>query len=334
MRQMAKMLIVMSFLITQSVYAAGMTQHIFMADIAWELLQPMKLRQLLNYYDDAYMVGAVYPDSGYPISSEYAELSHSTDFIDAFVNYINDKSKRPYDDCPRLVSFMLGAASHVADDPPYHQLFIVRVAEEDFNGDYSTAHTYCDTGIDFLSIIDYDRWLAHPEWWVPVQDLLCVYQRMGYHFNPNEIIIGNAVMKVASFGERLAAPLVYNKIRTDMPWGSANYYDYPEGGLFNCGEIVADYWIELWERIISGRSGFSFGSIPMLSGHLKIKPSHRFAHLNPAFEFGYQCLAQGCVQVDLEVDDAGWILIGEPRIINVGLFNTLLNRMIDELAAN
>ena len=209
--------------------AAGMTQHQFMADIGFGLVSTPELSECMGENRDAFLVGAPFPDAGYAVLNDpMSDDAHSSEFVDAFVTHIRDNYSPPYTEKYRLISFLMGVASHVADDPPYHAYFISRVADEDFEGDYDLAHTMCDTGIEFLTIMDHDRWKDIPEFWLPLRAIKDVYALMGSHYSTAEIVTGNVIILVADYAERLITPLLYLPMRLTMPWAASNYYYYPE----------------------------------------------------------------------------------------------------------
>ena len=145
-------------LIPSMALAAGLTQHQFMADIAYELVATPEMATCLGENRNAYLVGASFPDCGYAILNQaLSRDAHSPRFIEAFVDHIRQTYSYPYTDQYPLISFLLGVAAHVANDPPYHAQFIREVAARDFDGDYALAHTMCDTGLEFVTIVEHNR---------------------------------------------------------------------------------------------------------------------------------------------------------------------------------
>jgi len=316
-------------LVPSSALAAGLTQHQFMSDIACDLVSTPEMLGCLGDNRGAYLVGAAFPDCGYAIlNSPLSSLAHSRNFISAFVTHIRETYAPPYTDQYPLISFMLGVASHVADDPPYHRYFIAEVADRDFGGDYDLAHTMCDTGLEFATIIDFNRWGDLPVVWLPVEDIQSVFEMLGSSFTREEIINGNNVLAIAGFAERLVTLFLYLPVKLIMPWGAQNYYDYPEGGLFNGGELSAEYYESIWSTLMS--LGWEPQEIPMpfaldstndplARAFLQASESHQVF-----FEFARKCLEERIVRIDVTELEDGSVLLSPPRITKPKRFIDLL----------
>lgn len=240
------------------VYAGGGMTHMFLAQEAIKQLPDAELRHLLQDNIDAYLVGAYYPDSGYIAENSYGEDSHWDPFIQAFANYIKETYQDPAVQHPKLLAFLFGCAAHRVSDDILHHIFFNVMKDKDFQGDYNKAHQYGDMGIDLLINIEKNQWLTHPRtWWVPINDLLAVYQRMGLtKYTKEEIIWGNTVIYLAGYGERLISPITYFYLRWRMPWTAQHYENWAESGLIANEQKVADYQMRLW-RYLKGK-----GEIP------------------------------------------------------------------------
>ncbi len=295
--------------------SAGLTQHQFMADLAAPLVSIPELEYCLVENRDAYLVGAPFPDAGYAILNDpMSSDAHSTQFIDAFVTHIKTTYSPPYTEQYMLISFLMGAASHVADDPPYHWYFIDRSADEDFGGNYDLAHTMCDVGLEFLAIVDHNRWFAIPQFWLPIDDIVGAFNLMGSNYREIDILLGNLVILVADYAERLIAPFAYFPVMATMPWTASNYYYYPDGGLCNGGEVSAEYYESVWNNLMSENEEpipaqmiiRAFSDSPFLYPSME--------HRDPLYEFVWECLADGMIEVDVIAADNGSVIINQPRI--------------------
>lgn len=314
-------------------FSAGMTQHQFMADIACDLVSTPELVHCLEENRDAYLVGAPFPDAGYAILNDpMSDDAHSTEFIDAFVSHIRATYDPPYTDQYRLISFLMGVASHVADDPPYHWYFIAASADEDFDGDYDLAHTWCDTGIEFLAIVDYNRWLDIPRFWLPLGDIAEAYSLMGSNYRKIDILLGNLIILVADYAERLIAPFVYFPVSEMMPWTASNYYTYPDGGLFNGGELSAEYYESVWENLMSdGGAPVPAHTLLRVSGEPRFRHSST-EHRQPLHDFSWRCLTEGIIEVDVTSGENGSVIFGQPRIVISEEFFSLVDSFFSDIA--
>jgi hypothetical protein len=233
-------------------YAGGGITHMFLATEAIAALPDAKLQRLLKDNMDAYLVGSYYPDSGYVGGANYGEDSHWDAFINAFADYLKDTYKNPAKDNPQLVAFMFGCASHRVSDEIIHGTFYHESAGKDFGGDYDKAHQASDFGIDILVMVDKNQWFNYPSsWWVPVDDLVAIYKRMGKQtYTADDIANGNAVIEMEGAGIRAIALATYPALKwVEMPWTAMHYYDWPEGGMKIDVEKIAEYQTELWEKI-------------------------------------------------------------------------------------
>jgi len=208
-------------------YAGGGTAHMFIAKGAIDLLPDARLRNLLLDNLDAYLVGAYYPDSGFIKGTHHGEDSHYDSFIYAFAEYLKENYTDAAQQNPKLVAFLFGCAVHRVSDDVTHWTFYPIVADNDFKGDWFTAHSYGDNGIDLLLIMERPQQVSVPsEWWIPLQDLLAVYRRMGKpEYTAQEIIWGNSVISLVPNSEKVIAPGSYPILKWKMPWTAQHYYD-------------------------------------------------------------------------------------------------------------
>lgn len=235
-------------------YAGGSIAHMYIAQEAIQKLPDAKLRNLLLDNLDAYLVGAYYPDSGYIKGNLYGEDSHWDGFIYAFAEYIKEKYPDPASQNPKLLAFLFGCAAHRVSDEIIHWTFYNEAKRMEFNGDYGKAHSYGDTGIDLLVNVDKSLWFSQPStWWVPVQDLVNIYHRMGKdEYTAKQIIWGNVVISFAGTGERMISAPAYPILKWKMmPWTAAHYYDWQKGGILMDVQNVAEYETALWKRMNS-----------------------------------------------------------------------------------
>ncbi|MBA3661591.1 MAG: zinc dependent phospholipase C family protein [Gammaproteobacteria bacterium] len=238
------------FTCLSSVYAAGGITHMYLSQEAVKQLPDPTLRELLLENFDAYLVGSYYPDSGYISGTTHGEVSHWDPFIDAFAKYIKDTYPNPIKSNPRLIAFLFGCASHRVADEIIHRTFYPIVAEHDFKNDRNQAHGHGDAGIDLLLNLDRNLWTLAPlRWWVPVHDLLAIYERMKEPgITAHQIKWGNAALMIAGFTERLIALPSYPYLKLRMPWTAKHYFLHPVGGLEMITKKISLYQMDLWHQ--------------------------------------------------------------------------------------
>ncbi|EKD73289.1 MAG: hypothetical protein ACD_45C00373G0005 [uncultured bacterium] len=232
------------------VYAGGGIIHMFIAKESIAKMSNVQLRTLLQNNMDAYLVGSNYPDTGYVKDTHYGEMSHWDPFIFAFADYLRAKYQDPVIENPRLVAFLFGCATHRVSDVVIHWTFYNKSAQQDFKGNWEKAHNFGDLGIDLLALVDKNLWLDFPhQWWVPVHDLIAVYQRMGESVTEKEILHGNRIYSLSGYGERAIAAASYPILHLQAPWTAKHYYDATEGGVLADETAVAQYADQLWVRL-------------------------------------------------------------------------------------
>ena len=305
------------------VYAGGGITHMLVAQEAINRLPDPQLRQLLLNNLDAYLVGADYPDSGYIEGNHYGEDSHWDPFIYTFADYIKEKYPDPAIQNPKLVAFLFGCAAHRVSDEIMHWTFYPIVAEKDFNGDVNKAHSYADTGIDLLLNVDKNQWFTEPKvWWVPVSDLVGVYHRMGKdEYTAKEIIWGNSVLALANYSERLIAAPAYPYLKWKMPWTTANYADWPVGGLTMDEQKIAEYQTTLWRYLHKPSLRFM--------ADVKITPEKT----TPVTAFASQALASGAANVTTKTNADGSVELQTPVIRQTEAFQALLRQLLAKMTS-
>jgi hypothetical protein len=298
-------------------YAGGGIAHMFVADGTLPYLSDYKLRNLLQDNRDAYLTGAHYPDSGFVPGTGYGEDSHWDPFVFTFADYIKEKYPNPELQNPKLVAFLMGCAVHRVSDEIMHFIFYNYISEQDFNHNDFKAHKYGDVGIDLLLNIEKNRWTDHPKvWWVPVNDLLEVYHRMGLdQYTANQIIYGNKVLNLAGYLERAISIPSYTYLRLRMPWTAQHYYDWPEGGLLMNIQSVSVYQNNLWNRLKQSQA---------ILPHKPIVTMHDTSLL----ELSKQALDDNMANVDIKYNTDGSVELQQPIIIDQ---NRLTNKVLKNI---
>jgi hypothetical protein len=327
---------------------AGFTQHQFMADLGLRYIQEPSLLDLMREHRDAYLVGAYFPDVGYGAGEqEMGDRTHDLRFIDLFIQHIRTSYPAPYTGQQKLISFLLGVGSHNADDPPYHNILIRESARRDFGGDYETAHTYCDTGLEFIVIIEHNRWWDDipRELWMPVEDLLEVYDAMGMSFVTTEMMVnGGTLIHLGNYAERWVANLLYSSLVHQAPWTARSYYWYPGGGLHDCGKDVGAYYNDIWQRLHAPappsplRPWQSLESPIMAPRRLMspsfAAPSPLHSQDSPIHRFSREALSRGVVEMRQTRHADGSITVGPPRVVSALGLARLLDELVREVLGN
>ncbi|KAL0490848.1 phosphatidylinositol-glycan-specific phospholipase, partial [Acrasis kona] len=136
--------------------ACGIATHIEISNRALTWFRDTKHAAILERNLGALQAGSPFPDWGYSCGNmgEESEAAHWPPFINAFAKHIRASYKQPYtQEQEKVVSFLFGMTSHYMADVLWHGLadvengFINVDAALNFHGDYSSAHSNCDTAL-------------------------------------------------------------------------------------------------------------------------------------------------------------------------------------------
>lgn len=311
-------------LIIPSAYAGGGITHMLVAKEAINYLPEANLRHILLNNMDAYLVGSNYPDTGFVQGTEYGEDSHWDPFIFTLTDYIKEKYQNPLIENPKLVAFLFGCAAHSKSDIIMHWTFYPKSATEDFNGNWDKAHYNGDFPLDLVVNVEKNQWGSHPDnWWVPVQDLVKIYQRMGRsQYTAKQIILGNSVYYFAGIGERAIAGLAYPIIKKQMPWTAKNYYTAPEGGLVMDEQEVAQYQMQVWYRLTDNK----LHATPNFIAH-----PEKHTGTDPAVEIATTEITSGAVKMPIIKQTDGSVEIQQPEIKGFAAYQNYLNKLLEKI---
>ncbi|KAF3906117.1 hypothetical protein ABW21_db0209747 [Orbilia brochopaga] len=165
----------------------------------------------------------------------------------------------------KLIAFIFATALHESSDATWHSLkmyngYIRMVAGLDFAGSYGDAHSVVDTGGDILLANRLDglppeseakHWVS-AGWWVPVDDILEIYESMG--------------LPVSNLGFRFCLSRGLAAIHAVVSAGSALYNSYAEkspamldffdeyylGGMDEMAASAVWCWRNLTEWVVVG----------------------------------------------------------------------------------
>lgn len=184
---------------TDSVYASGILTHLTIASRAHSFLPD----DIKSFYS-SYLAGAFHPDAFYNCvdSSEAGEEAHWPPFLQKAVYIYRKKIRKPFmtptdkEKSLQLKAFIYGIFTHQIADVSWHSLhsfqgLLEELAVVDFEGDTQLAHSFLDTGGDFVLLYklfantnksDKAELLKHlkQKWVYPKLDVVSIYNEMGY----------------------------------------------------------------------------------------------------------------------------------------------------------
>ncbi|XP_062986517.1 phosphatidylinositol-glycan-specific phospholipase D isoform X2 [Elgaria multicarinata webbii] len=233
----------------QRATTCGLSTHIEIAHRALEFFTIQEgnvdYRKLLLTHQDAYQAGSLYPDAFYSSVCkngrfhQVSEDTHWAPFLNTSIHYIRKNYPLPWGEATeKLVAFLFGIASHMVADVSWHSLgieqgFLRAMAAVDFHGSYSEAHAAADFGGDVLSQFELDFSYLDPRWYVPVKDLLSIYEEL----YGQEMITENAIVDctylqlLELYGEISVVAKLYPFYAGKSPFLVDKFHEYFLGGV-------------------------------------------------------------------------------------------------------
>uniref|UniRef100_Q8R2H5 Phosphatidylinositol-glycan-specific phospholipase D n=1 Tax=Rattus norvegicus TaxID=10116 RepID=PHLD_RAT len=229
--------------------SCGLSTHVEIGHRALQFLQlqdgRINYKELLLEHQDAYQAGTVFPDAFYPSICkqgkfhEVSESTHWTPFLNASIHYIRENYPLPWEkDTEKLVAFLFGVTSHMVADVSWHSLgieqgFLRTMGAIDFYDSYSEAHSAGDFGGDVLSQFEFNFNYLSRRWYVPIQDLLRIYDNLyGRKVITKNVIVDCTYLQFLEMhGEMLAVSKLYSTYSTKSPFLVEQFQDYFLGGL-------------------------------------------------------------------------------------------------------
>nr|XP_034982303.1 phosphatidylinositol-glycan-specific phospholipase D isoform X4 [Zootoca vivipara] len=227
----------------------GLSTHIEIADRALEFFSSpegnVDYRKLILTHQDAYQAGSLYPDAFYSgicrngLFHQVSEDTHWAPFLNTSIHYIRKNYPQPWGEATeKLVAFLFGIASHMVADVSWHSLgieqgFLHAMAAIDFHGSYSDAHAAGDFGGDVLSQFELDFSYLEPSWYVPVKDLLSIYQELyGLKVITEDTIVDCTYLQFLElFGEMITVAKLYPIYARKSSFLVNKFHEYFLGGV-------------------------------------------------------------------------------------------------------
>jgi len=283
--------------------ANGDNAHAWISLHAVEHLPDGELKRLLSQPELQTMLinGSIFPDGGYVIGDDYGEMAHWEPFVEAYVRWVRDNFDHPLTegDAAQEVAFLMGVASHGMADQVFDSTFVdaARLYDaanwsEEFLKDIDSASDVMlvdETGVHFLDLGA----------WVPADDVSAVFhEQLGYDVTAGTLDSAQELLHrlVLNYAETADATKV-QEVRAQYPWTSEHVMDAAQMGSPPCeGEVVADYWLALWDRLheVSGPQNWVIQTYPRdgAAGH---PTDSTIAEARVVIVFGH-----GIKRVDLE----------------------------------
>ncbi|XP_078541840.1 phosphatidylinositol-glycan-specific phospholipase D [Lissotriton helveticus] len=227
----------------------GISTHLEIAHRALQLYtrldSSVNYKQLILKHQDAYQAGSVYPDAFYPSvckEGRYHDVSEDTHwapFLTTSISYIRSNYPQPWkEDTEKLVAFLFGIASHMVADVSWHSLgieqgFLTTMGSIDFRGSYAEAHSVGDFGADVLSQYELDLNYLQDHWYVPVTDLMNIYQELYGRraITEGAIIDCTYLLFIEMKAEMIGASKLFPTYAKKSPFLVDRFHDYFLGGL-------------------------------------------------------------------------------------------------------
>jgi hypothetical protein len=253
--------------------ANGGNTHAWISLHAVEHLPPGRLKDMLSRPElqSALINGSVFPDGGYVIKDDYGEMAHWEPFVEAYIEWMREEVPHPFDHgaAAEYSAFLFGLASHGMADQVFDSSFVERARIEDAAGwsdDLLTSH---DTATDVMLVAATGVSFVDTPTYVPSAEIAAIYRdRLGYEIDPGALDSAQNLLHrvVLVYGVSTAQdPVKVAELEAQYPWTAAHLMEDRAVGAPPCeGEVVAAYWLALWDRMhdISGEQNHLIATYP------------------------------------------------------------------------
>lgn len=242
---------------------AGMSTHFECADLARTLVDGEQYADLVEALHrvpaSVIQDGAIFPDWGYALelNRDAAELAHGSAFYNAGLEYMYatyGAEENWGEHEQRLFAFLFGIACHVELDDAWHfgSTAFLQVAMQEDNATDLQVEVFAD----LFTQVEHRRGLEQYDRWVPVEDMIRIYENLGQtDVRAADVITGSVLQYVALFLEDTLAWVAYYPGRARFPFTRNNYYNWWDGGVRNGAERTAGEWQEMWDTWVALSGG-------------------------------------------------------------------------------
>lgn len=241
-------LLLLALLSPSAAHANGQTTHLWITDTAVTHVENESLAQLLYEQSNSLRVGTMFPDGGYAIGHEYAEVAHWEPFQDRFRDWILDHYDDPSSpEAAPHVAFYLGLASHGMADQVFDSMYMERSRVYDADHGWSESAESLDTSQD---VVFAD--LTNPQT-VPTMEIPSVLPELfadaGVAVDMATLEDGQGWLEIAVDGVTGMSEVstLVDSHTESFPWGCSHLLDENAPGAppFEA-RMVAKYWEALW----------------------------------------------------------------------------------------
>ena len=232
--------------------ANGQSTHIWITLHALEHLPEGELKDLLTdpALEPILINGAMFPDGGYPLGDDYAEIAHWEPFQNRYRDWIRTQYGAPWtDEGEQHVAFLMGMASHGMADQTFDALFYERGLQHDHASDFGTNSFDTSTDVVWMSMVGP---MEYPQDWVPYDTFVQLYAEVGHSVSADTLATGQNLLRVAVLwvGNTSQIPDEVDRYAAQFPWMNSHLDDPEVSGNPPCeGRVLAEYWQSVWRRL-------------------------------------------------------------------------------------
>lgn len=317
----------------------GPSTHNAISDRSLTEIAPVEteLIELLTRHNAVVNAGSIFPDIYLATRRDLAFRCHGMDFQDICFQYCYNSFALPYsEEAEKTIAFFMGVANHIVADYRWHgggghtESCLHHAIANDLPGN-SLAESIIEGGLDFV-VQHYDQRTPDPKpgWYVPTVHTTNILHGMGYaEVNEEEQVALTTVIMIAVWFEELLEGPVFQVVRQQLPWTTANYHTWPYGGFFDVATAGVREWETQWNSLQTGTwSAFPNQNRLMkedrFSSYLKALP--KIAHPVPAYvPLAEHLYTSGIIEVPVQIVAGGWEF-GVPQVRDLaGLWQAILN---------
>jgi hypothetical protein len=240
-------------------WANGQTTHVWITRHALEHLPEGDLLDILSDPANEPMLinGGMFPDGGYAVDHPYGEAGHWEPLQGAYLDWIADNQGLPLTTTgEQHLSFLMGTASHGMADQVFDALYMERSKVYDAEQGWTSGESMDEATDVIWALIEGPEEV--PELWLPHEQLVPLYAEQGIEVDAETLengqtLLGAAIDLVGLFS---TSEQLVEGYEAEFPWATSHLHDEVDvSGAPRCeGEVVALYWLTLWERI-QGQAG-------------------------------------------------------------------------------
>ena len=210
---------------------------------------------------------------------DQSEDTHWGQYVKVAFDYVNRKYPQPWSqEAERLghftftfcilsfiitfaVAFLFGIIAHQVSDISWHGLeglddgYLRVLGKLAFHGSFGDAHSYGDVADDMIGVFEWNVTSYAYEWFVPVDDLVEIYQEYygaQNQLSPEVVNVCSGMLLIGRLAEQVAGRNLYYYYTKHTPVMLDMFRDYFLGGLDDMSTWTSIVWRQAARALLNG----------------------------------------------------------------------------------